>query len=105
MALILIAVPTWSEVEATAILITVVLIAFLLFGIWKAIQSHREKPTTGREGIIGERGVTVTELDPHGQVELRGEVWRATSTRGKLDKGQSVAVVEQKGLTLVVERV
>jgi len=96
--------PGISSFEAALITFTVAVAAFLLFGLYKAIQSHRRRPAVGKEALIGQRAVAVTDLDPEGQVELRGEIWRAVSRDGKIEKDAPVQVVEERNLTLYVKR-
>jgi membrane-bound ClpP family serine protease len=57
-----------------------------------------------REVSIGTPGVAKTPLGPEGVVLAAGEEWTATSASGaRIEAGQRVRVVGQKGLTLVVE--
>ena len=91
-----------TEVNTAVMVVAAAIIIFLLFGAWKALQSHRTKPTTGREGIIGQTALALTDLEPGGQVELRGEIWRATAVGGNLAEGTRVVVIDEKDLTLFV---
>jgi len=91
-----------SDVNTSVMIVTAAVVIFLLFGAWKALQSHRAKPTTGREGLIGQVGKALSSLDPEGQVEVRGEIWRAVAVGGNLGKGSRVVVVDEKDLTLYV---
>ena len=93
-----------QDVNTAVMVVTAAIIIFLLFGAWKALQSHRVKPTTGREGLIGQTGVAITELDPDGQVEIRGEIWRAEAVGGNLEKETRVVVIDEKDLTLYVRQ-
>jgi membrane-bound serine protease (ClpP class) len=69
-----------------------------------ALASQRMRPITGVEALVGERGGTLTGIAPGapGQVRVRGEIWRATSTV-PLDPGRPVRVNGVDGLTLQVE--
>ena len=80
-------------------------ILFFLLLITLVLKVHKSKVTTGREGEIGERGLTKTILDPEGQVFVRGELWTAISTEGKIDEDEPIEVVKIKNLTLWVKRV
>jgi len=93
-----------KDVNTAVMVVTAAVIIFLLFGAWKALQSHRVKPTTGREGLIGQVGEAITELDPAGQVEVRGEIWRAEAVGGNLNTGTRVVVIDEKDLTLYVRQ-
>jgi membrane-bound serine protease (ClpP class) len=78
--------------------------AFFVFALGMALKAKRTKPTTGREGLIGEQGVALSHLGPdeEGQVKLHGEIWRAISTQS-VRKGERIRVVGVEGLTLKVE--
>ena len=80
-------------------------VLFFLLLVTLVVKVHKSKVTTGREGEIGERGVTLTVLDSEGQVFVRGEIWTAISTEGKIDINEPIEVVKIKDLTLWVKRV
>ncbi len=80
-------------------------ILFFLLLATLVVKVHKSKVTTGREGEIGERGLARTVLDPEGQVFVRGELWTAISTEGKIDANEPVEVVKINNLTLWVKRV
>jgi membrane-bound serine protease (ClpP class) len=90
---------SWSLIISTVALTAV----FFLVIIGFAIKAQRRKPATGSEGMVGMLGETLTVLNPTGQVQVHGEIWNATSTKGKIPKGKSVRVVAVEGLTLHVE--
>jgi membrane-bound serine protease (ClpP class) len=82
----------------------IVVITLLNLGLaLLVIKSLNEKPQTGAEGMIGERGVVDNVLASHFWVKVRGERWRAQSHE-KLAVGDSVIVRELEGLTLYVAR-
>ena len=73
-------------------------------GAW-AFLSHRARRvpvTTGREGMIGRRGVARTPLTPTGTVFLDGELWEARSLEGEIEQGATVEVRGVEGLVLLV---
>ena len=70
------------------------------FWIWLS-QRHRVK--VGAETLIGARAEVVAPCRPVGQVRIQGELWRARC-EGNADIGDTVRVVERRGLTLLVER-
>jgi membrane-bound serine protease (ClpP class) len=80
---------SWKVILAATITITL----FFIFAIGFAVRAFRKKPTTGKEGLIGEQGVTIDNLNPTGQIEIHGEIWKATS-ESKIKKGQQVIVEE-----------
>lgn len=56
--------------------------------------------------ILGERGVAVSKLAPHGFVRVHGELWQARAASGAaICEGEQLRVCDVHGLELVVERV
>jgi membrane-bound serine protease (ClpP class) len=54
--------------------------------------------------MIGAIALTRTPLNPTGQVEIRGEIWRARlQDQGSLTIGSTVCVRSIDGLTLLVD--
>jgi membrane-bound serine protease (ClpP class) len=87
----------------------VVPVALSLAGIFLflgrlAMKAQRLKPVSGAEGLVGERGRTLTAVSPDslGQINVHGEIWRATSTNA-IPAGREVRVTTVTGLTLFVE--
>lgn len=78
--------------------------AFFIFAIGLGIKAQQRKPTTGREGLIGELGEAITELSPEGNVRVHGEIWSAVSLDGTLEQGTKVRVSEMKDLQLTVRK-
>jgi membrane-bound serine protease (ClpP class) len=80
------------------------LAAIVLFLGRLGLAAQRLKATTGAEGLVGERGSTLTaiDLEAPGQVRVHGEIWRATSPV-PLEQGRGIRVTKVDGLTLVVE--
>ncbi len=85
---------------------TVAFSGFFIFAIGLAIRIYRRKPTTGKEGLIGEEGVVIDDLNPEGMVELHGEIWKAVAEE-KLRKGAAVVVtsVDKSHLKLHVKSI
>lgn len=90
---------SWSVIIPAAALTA----GFFVFAMGKAYSTWRTKPTTGREGLVGERGVVRRRIDPAGQVLVRGELWAARAEE-PIDAGEAVEVVAAEGLTLRVRR-
>ena len=72
---------------------TITFSAFFIFAIGLAIRTYRKKPTTGKEGLIGEEGLVIEDLSPEGVVEVHGEIWKAVAEK-KLKKGQRIIITE-----------
>jgi membrane-bound serine protease (ClpP class) len=78
--------------------------AILLFLGRLGLQAQRLRPATGAGALIGMLGRVRTRLAPgvNGQIDVRGEIWRAESAV-PLEAGDRVRVVAVDGLTLLVE--
>jgi membrane-bound serine protease (ClpP class) len=70
------------------------------------LRSRKWKTTTGREELIGARGVVVSSLaeGAEGLIRIHGELWRAVSAQ-PLGEGKPVRVLKMEGLKLYVEPV
>ncbi|MBW1973174.1 MAG: nodulation protein NfeD [Deltaproteobacteria bacterium] len=90
---------SWSVI-LPAVIFTAI---FFLFALSMAIRAHRKKPTTGKEGLVGEKGEARTDIMPEGQVFLHGEIWNAISDES-IKKGEMVKVVSTEGLKIKVEK-
>jgi membrane-bound serine protease (ClpP class) len=77
--------------------------AFMLFIGTLAVRTWRQKPVSGREGLIGEIGEVRERLVPRGKVWLHGEYWTAESDE-EIEVGQKVRVVGLHGLVLRVRK-
>jgi membrane-bound serine protease (ClpP class) len=71
--------------------------AFFAFAVGAGLRAQRRKPATGREGLIGERGVATTDIDRTGQAFIHGELWTVASSE-RIAKGEEVVVVSMTGL-------
>ncbi|MEM7350054.1 MAG: nodulation protein NfeD [Acidobacteriota bacterium] len=68
----------------------------------KALSVRRRKVLTGREGLVGSRGVARTEIAPRGKIFVHGELW-AAEAETPVAVGSQVVVVSVDGLKLHVE--
>jgi len=91
---------SWSIIIPGVLLTT----AFFIFAIGMGLRAQRRKPTTGVEGIIGEKGKAISELNPDGQVLVHGEIWNATSLEGKIKSGTEILVERIENLRLTVRK-
>ena len=71
--------------------------------VYLAVKAYRRKPTTGREGLIGEVGMSKSAINPEGKVFVHGEYWNALSDEA-IPEGAAVKVVEVKDSKLKVTR-
>ena len=70
------------------------------------IAAQRQPSVTGEQGMMGQTGETLTEIEPGrtGRVAVRGEIWQARSTH-HVPARTAIRVVDIDGLTLTVDRV
>ena len=92
---------TSDEVALAATLFSVAAIIILIFAAGFKAQFRRVK--TGREALIGARGVATTDLKPKGEVRVISEFWEAKVKDTTIAAGQEVEVVGMEGMTLVVK--
>jgi len=93
------------KISWQVILVIVILTSsFFIFAIGFGIKAQSRKPTTGIEGIIGEIGETISNLEPEGQIRVHGELWNAESLDGSISKGTKVKVTQVSNLKLMVRR-
>jgi membrane-bound serine protease (ClpP class) len=81
--------------------IVVALIVSVIFYIGVKAQFKRVK--TGKEALIGAKGIATSDLKPKGEVRVMGEFWEATSKNGEIATGQTIEVVGMEGMLLVVK--
>lgn len=94
------------EISWQVILVTVIFTtAFFLFAIGFGIKAQLRKPTTGIEGLIGEVGEALSDLNPEGQVRVHGELWNAESLDGQIITGTKIKVSGIENLKLKVRKV
>jgi membrane-bound serine protease (ClpP class) len=96
---------SFLRVDWTIIVLAALLsVAFFVFVIGAVARSYRRVPVTGAEGLVGERGVSRTPLDPGGQILVHGELWKARSEDAPLAAGEEVQVTAVEGMVLKVRR-
>ena len=92
------------KVSLSLIMPTVAMFSAFFLGItYLAIKAHREKPISGAEGLIGEKGIVERWEKNRGLVFVHGEYWNAESDE-ELAPGDKVEVKAIKGLTLRVKK-
>jgi len=82
------------RVSLGVVLPTAVVAATLTgFLLSRVLWAHRQRPMTGREGLIGDVGRAIGELAPEGKVAVHGEYWNARSVGPAIADGDRVRVV------------
>jgi membrane-bound ClpP family serine protease len=90
-----------DEEALAATLFIVAAIIILIFAAGFKAQFRRVK--TGKEALIGARGVATTDLKPKGEVRVMSEFWEAAAKDTTIATGQEVEVIGMEGMTLVVK--
>ena len=90
-----------DEEALAATLFIVAAIIILIFAAGFKAQFRRVK--TGKEALIGARGVATTDLKPKGEVRVMSEFWEAKAKDTPITAGQEVEVIGMEGMTLVVK--
>lgn len=87
------------------VIVPVVALSALLFIITVslAMRVYREKPDTGREGMLGLEGEAKTDIHRTGQAFVHGEYWNAWSDE-PIRKGDRVRVESIDGLRVKVKK-
>ena len=94
-----VAVPVEGSLAAT--FFVVALILGLIF--YEGVKAQFRRVKTGKEALIGARGLAITDLKPEGEVRVVGEFWEATAKDGTIAAGQAVEVVSMDGVYLTVK--
>lgn len=80
-----------------------VLLAFLS-GMPSMVRTRFSTPTIGREWMIGEEGMALSDVDPDGTVSVRSARWPARTNRATpITAGSTIRVVGIEGIILEVE--
>jgi membrane-bound serine protease (ClpP class) len=78
--------------------------AFFVVVAGLAFRAQRARPSSGREGLVGEKGLAKETIDPEGLVFVHGEHWKAQSGE-RIEPGERVEVVGMEGLVLKVRKI
>jgi len=95
----------FMRVSLSVIIPSVIFTAlFFLFAVGAGLRAQRRKVSTGRAGIVGERGVAKSDVHRDGSVFVHGEFWNAYSDN-PVPAGSAVEVVDVDGMKLKVRAV
>ncbi|MCK5212982.1 MAG: hypothetical protein KAQ74_03580 [Dehalococcoidia bacterium] len=94
--------PDW-DIMGPIYLMSGLIVLFLIIATIAVIRSQRRKPVAGGEAIIGMTGTVRTRMAPEGSVQVRGEIWQATTDDNFIDPGTKIVVTALDGLTLRVK--
>ncbi len=77
---------------------------FFLMVVNAILRSRRMPAVTGAQALVGRSAVARSALDPEGIVFLEGERWRARAEDEAVREGESVTIVDVRGLRLRVRK-
>ncbi len=80
-----------------------VVLGFVFIVVRAVVNVHKTRVTTGRDGMIGEAGVVMSDFTGNGKIWVHGEIWNAESAEF-IEKDTPVEVTGIKGMTLFVKR-
>jgi len=84
---------------------TVITTLFFVVAIGLGLRAQRRKPTTGREGLVGELGYAIENfVKGKGQVSVHGDIWEAFSSE-KLKKDDQIKVISIDNLKIIVKKI
>jgi membrane-bound serine protease (ClpP class) len=63
------------------------------FLLSRVLKTHKMRPMTGVEGMVGKIGTVLSDIDPVGKVLVNGEYWDARTSGAAIPSGASVRVV------------
>ncbi|MBZ0264293.1 nodulation protein NfeD [bacterium] len=89
---------SWSVIIPTVIVTVLFFAVALAYGI----RAQKNKVTTGHEGLVGEKGIAVSELNPNGRVKIGGEYWKASAASESISEGANIVVTGGDRLMLIV---
>jgi len=74
--------------------------------LWLVTRARSAPVATGTQGMVGETGKAMTDLQPggpEGKVHVHGEIWTARTT-SYASRGEEIRVVGVEGMMLLVQR-
>jgi membrane-bound serine protease (ClpP class) len=95
--------PSLKISKTVIIAVALVLVGFIALAGTLAYRARVSKPTTGREGLVGETGTVKEKIDPIGYVYVAGELWQARADE-VIDEGAEVVVTEIDSMKIKVKK-
>lgn len=94
----------WAKISLGVIIPSVIITAlFFLTIVGIGIRAQKSKVSTGIEGLVGDIGKALSDINPTGSVLVQGEIWSAKTKGEMIAKDANVRVKEVRGLLLIVE--
>jgi membrane-bound serine protease (ClpP class) len=79
-----------------------IIASFTLIVLAAVVRASRLPPQSGAQRLIGQEGISLSDLDPAGQVRVDLETWSAVTVAGPVGSGERVKVVGISGVRLQV---
>ena len=92
-----------QQIQEVLVITGVAMASLFSVIVYKAAKARLAKVRTGKEALIGARGVALSDLNPKGEIRVVGEIWQAKSKDEWINKGEEVEVVDMEGLFLIVK--
>lgn len=92
-----------QQIQEVILIAAVSMAALFSFIVYKAAKARRSRVRTGKEALMGAKGLAVSDLKPKGEVRVVGEFWQAKAMDGWISKGEEIEVVGLDGLFLIVK--
>ena len=89
-----------------AVVLGIILLVIAAIVVWMfnaGVKAQYRSVKTGKEALIGAKGVATSDLKPKGEVRVLGEFWQAIAKDGPIANGGAVEVVCLEGMFLVVK--
>jgi len=94
--------PDFQVSRWLVVAVGVVFAGFFAMVATALLRMRRMPASMGVRAMIGQRATARSPLDPEGIVFIKGERWKAVAEDGPVLEGDTVEVVDVKGLTLFV---
>ncbi len=91
------------QIEAALAIILLLAAGIAAWLFYVGVKAQYIRVKTGKEALIGAKGVATTDLKPKGEVRVLGEFWQAIAKDKTIANGQTVEVVCLEGMFLVVK--
>ncbi len=95
-----------AESDEAALAATLFIVAAIIVFIFVAgFKAQFTRVRTGKEALIGAKGIATTDLKPKGEIRVMSEFWEARTEGSEISSGQEVEVLGMDGMTLLVKAV
>jgi membrane-bound serine protease (ClpP class) len=90
--------------------VPVLIVAMVVWGIFSVslfiftTKTLKRQVPVGLPSMVGTSGKAASPLTPEGLVRIKSELWVATAETGNIKKGESIEVVSEDGLRLIVRK-